>query len=339
MSILTKKKEVWKQIEVCIPKKILPLFTFGYETLVGQEVTSARANARLSAFRWSTAKSKIWRLCTNTRLVSVFPEIMRTLVSVTDTDVIAVDFSDFGAGRQVLMFAKQTRHGRALPLYFEILEYPIQKDSQNLFVIHAIKNFFSLTGCTPALIFDRGFACPSIIHFLAHHKHIFIIRIKKRKRVTLDTGGVTPAEECDDDTSVFVYGHTLRLIVSDDPENGNDPWYLVTNDTTSTREVVVDQYYHRFEIEEFFRDAKRLVGLEYLHMKTTRGLSIMLWFTLLTMWCFATLHDTLTEIDEKLRLSQRLSRFRYVFELQRKELFQAGLWLLESGLLPMRMRV
>lgn len=121
MSILTKKKELWKHIEVSIPRKILPLFAFGYETLVGHEVVSARANARLTNLCWSTAKSKMWRLCTNERILSIFPTVMRTVVSIMETDVIAIDFSDFGEGRQVLMFAKETKNGRALPLYLSLI--------------------------------------------------------------------------------------------------------------------------------------------------------------------------------------------------------------------------
>jgi hypothetical protein len=271
----------------------------------------------------------MWRLCTNKTVQSVFPRLINLLTPVTSTDVIAIDFSDFGDGRQVLMFAKQTGKGRALPLYFEILEYPIQKGSQNLFVIQAISTFFRVCGCTPTLVFDRGFACPSIINFLAQHKHIFIIRIKKRKRVATDTGTL-PAEACTVNTLVSVYGHELRLVVSDDPENGNDPWYLITNNMTESRDTIIDQYYHRFEIEEFFRDAKRIIGLEYLHMKTARGLAIMLWFTVLTMWCFTVIAETLTDADEVLRVTQRVSRFRYVFEMQRKELFQAAQKLLEQ---------
>jgi hypothetical protein len=271
----------------------------------------------------------MWRLCTNETVQSIFPKLISVLVQVTSTDVIAIDFSDFGDGRQVLMFAKQTGRGRALPLYFEVLEYPIQKGSQNLFVIATIRHFFALVGCTPTLVFDRGFACPSIIHFLAQHKHTFIIRIKKRKRV-MQNGHTMPAEDCGEDTPVSVYGHSLRLVASNDPENGNDPWYLVTNDTSTPRTDIIARYYHRFEIEEFFRDAKRVVGLEYLHMKTTRGLAIMLWFTVLTMWCFTVIAETFTEDDEVLRLTQRVSRFRYVFEMQRKEFFQAAQRLLEQ---------
>jgi hypothetical protein len=83
MSILTKKQEFWKQIESQIPSKLDKLFRFGYETLVGQEVVSTRANARLTNYGWATAKSKMGRVCTNAKILTVFPQLVASLKLVT----------------------------------------------------------------------------------------------------------------------------------------------------------------------------------------------------------------------------------------------------------------
>jgi len=179
MNILTRRREFLQTIALHIPRKLSHLFAFGCDALVGQTVISLRANARLTNHGWFAAKSKAWRLTTNKNLIAVFHALFTRICPVADPDIIAIDFSDFKDGRQVLMFAKQTRRGRALPLYFEILEYRIEKDSQNLFVISAIRRFFEVSGCTPTLVFDRGFACPSIIKFLAQNNYKFIVRIKK----------------------------------------------------------------------------------------------------------------------------------------------------------------
>lgn len=326
MNILTRKREFLQSLVPQIPRKVSKLFSFGYETLVGHEIVSTRRNARFALVRWTTAKSKMWRLLGNARMPSVFPNLLASLGLVSGDDAVAVDFSDFGNGRQVLMFAKQTKKGRATPLYFEILEYPIERDSQNLFVIAAIQRFFSYAGCAPTLVFDRGFACPSVIRFLAQNKYKFIIRIKKRKFLAdAKTGKPCAAEDFrKHDIHVYAYGHTLRLVHSDNPGNGNDPWYLITNDIGSTREDIILMYYHRFEIEEFFRDAKRLLRLEWTRFKTTQSLSIALWFAILTCWLFERITAKLADAQEAERVRWHVSLFRYVQESFVHEMLRAA---------------
>lgn len=315
MNIIARKREFLQLLVPCIPRKVAKLFQFGFDTLVAQDIQSTRANARRADCSWITAKSKMWRLLGNDRLAAVLPLVLTRLSRVHAHDCVAIDFSDFGNGRQVLMFARQTQKGRAVPVYFEILEYPIEKGSQNLFVIEAITRFFSLSKCAPTLVFDRGFACPSIIQFLAQNKYQFVIRIKKRKSLA-DANGILKASESfrENDVHTRAYGEFLRLIRSNDPKNGNDPWYLITNDFESTRSEIIVRYYHRFEIEEFFRDAKHILGFEYLNFKTRRGLALMLWFALLSTWFFAQIALTLTETEETERLQWQVSRFRYVYE-------------------------
>ena len=143
MNLLTRKRDFLRSLLPHVRAKLTKLFSFGCATLVAQNVTSTRANARRSTHVWATAKSKMWRLSGNVQLTAVFAALTVRGTHVDAADTVAVDFSDFGDGRQVLLFAKQTRHGRPIPLYFEIVEYPIKKSSQNLFVIAAIKRFYA----------------------------------------------------------------------------------------------------------------------------------------------------------------------------------------------------
>lgn len=304
-----------------VSPQVVHLYQFGLETLAARSITSFRANARLLPLKWNTAKSKIYRLSTNARIPEIFLSLLEEFGLIGEKDVIAVDFSDFGNGFQVLMFAKQTRKGRAVPLYFEILRYPIQRDSQNLFIIQAIQNFTDIVGCRPKLVFDRGFACPALISFMAQHGYTFIVRIKKKKS-THDMRSkrrVFALNKRKNDSFVLVYGLKLRLVISDTLPDVDEPWYLVTNDFKSTREKIVDRYYHRFEIEEFFRDAKRLLGLENLNVNRSLSLSVALWFTILGVWFLNHMEERMDENDREAKEAMGLSSIRYCFEMMQRE--------------------
>jgi hypothetical protein len=329
MNIVKQKLEFLNSTLSCVPKQIKKLYVFGFTVLAFREITSLRSNSRLSNKNWNTAKSKAYRITANDKMPKIFPALVSKLNVVREKDIIAVDFSDFN-GFQVLMFAKQTKKGRTVPVYFEILAYPIQKDSQNTFVINAIENFSFLIDFRPKLVFDRGFACPSIIEHLSDKKHKFIIRAKKIKKVIdQETEEILQLKDSTkNDFAVTAYGENLRVVISDKQENMNEPWYLITNDFESKREKIIDEYYHRFEIEEFFRDAKRLLGLEYVNFKKKKSLTIILWFVCLGIWFLWTLKET--REDKVRRNRMRLSRVRYFLEKMKMEIFA----LVEAQFLP-----
>lgn len=259
MNIVKQKLVFLNKSLILVPKKIKKLYLFGFSILVFQHIHSLRSNARLTGGNWHTVKSKIYRLTINGSVSLIFPLLLKELSMVGEKDIIAVDFSDFGP-YHVLMFAKQTRKGRAIPVYFETLTYPIEKGSQTIFTKKAIKNFSNILGFKPKLVFDRCFAGPYLVRSLVKNKHSFVVRVKKDKLVkdfkTQKTMKVKDALK--DDFEVVLYGRKLRVVISD-REKVKEPWYLLTNDFVSTRASIVKNYYHRFEIEEFFRDTKRLL--------------------------------------------------------------------------------
>jgi hypothetical protein len=329
MNIVKQKLEFLNSTLACVPKQVKKLYLFGFTVLAFREITSLRSNSRLLDLNWNTAKSKAHRITVNKKISRIFPVLIIELNVVRQKDTIAVDFSDFN-GFQVLMFAKQTKESRTIPVYFEILTYPIQKDSQNIFIINAIENFSKIIGRRQKLVFDRGFACPSIIQHLSNKNHKFIIRIKKAKKViNKKTGQILPVKDStENDFIVMAYGEELRIIISDQLEDAPDPWYLITNDFESRREKIIEEYYHRFEIEEFFRDAKRLLGLEHVNFKKQRSLAIILWFVILGIWFLWSLKET--EEDKIQRDKMRLSRVRYFLEKMKTEIFIAA----EAQFLP-----
>jgi hypothetical protein len=285
MTIIQKGCAFLNLLEPAIQQKIRRLFQFGFISLSIQRITSLNSNARCSLDNIKTAESKIYRLARNERVLRTVPVFLIHLGLVHDGDLINVDFSDFN-GRQVLMFAKQTAQGRAIPLYFDFIIYPIKEPgSQNIFIIQNIIRFLELTNKQVKFVFDRGFAIPDLIKFLAKNKLIFYVRIKKDKLVEFKGKNVKAVNSTKKDSPVYVYGNNLRLVVSDRPESrNNEPWYIITNDKKAGRQEILDIYYHRFEIEELFRDAKRIFGLEFIKLKKDVSFRIVLWFVILGMW-------------------------------------------------------
>jgi hypothetical protein len=328
MNIVKQKWFFLNSTVFLVPKQVKKLYIFGAQSLALRRIESLRANARLFNLNWHTAKSKIYRLTINQRLSLTFPKLLIGLNLVNPKDVLVVDFSDFGNDFQVLIFAKQTRKGRTIPVYFEILRYPIEKNSQNTFIIQAIIHFEQIVGFKPKLVFDRGFASPSIIRFLAQNHWIFYIRIKQKKSIRLADGTKILAKNSPlNDCKVQVYELRLRLIVSDSSPDLDEPWYLITNDFRSSREKIISIYYHRFEVEEFFRDAKRLLGLEHVYFQKELSLTVTLWFIILGLWFVWDLEQKLLANDafEKRQREQRqLSIIRYCYEKIQSEIILAA---------------
>lgn len=336
MNIVKQKWSFFQETIPLVPKQLTKLYQFGLQTLALRRIESLKANARIIDLNWHTAKSKMCRLTRNVRFLTVFPKLLVNLGIINDKDIVAIDFSDFGNHLQILMFAKQTKKGRTVPLYFEVLKYPIEKDSQNTFIIRAIENFAGIVGFRPKLVFDRGFACPAIIEFLAKQRHKFIIRIKKGKAVKDNESKerFLAKDSSKHDLLVTAYRLKLRLIISGKTRGSEEPWYLITNDFRLSREKVVRLYYHRFEIEEFFRDAKRLLGLEHVNLRRETSLSITLWFVALGLWFLWKVEEELGRQTVKAQKMMGLSIIRYYLEQLQQEIILAAegkLMLFKSG--------
>jgi len=289
MNIVKASNDFLQSLIPTFQPKIHTLLEFGFKSISLQRIVSLNSNARSSVSNPHTAESKIFRLTKTIRFLKYFPNLISQLGLLSNGDSVAIDFSDFG-GFQVLMFAKRTNTGRALPVYFEILTYPIEKDSQNIFVITAIKNFCTyITPLDVSFVFDRGFACPAIIEYLFKNKLVFYIRIKSCKTPAYKTYTQKARDFNSGVHLVKAYENKqLTLTVTPAPPGKpgklQEPWYIISNDVWNTAKTITEIYYHRFEIEEFFKEAKRLFGLEYIRFKKYTSLSIILWFVMLNFW-------------------------------------------------------
>lgn len=281
-------------VKIVFPKKVHKLLEFGFKAVSIQRIVSLNSNARSSIANRHTAESKIYRLTKNVRFAKLFPKLLLLLKLISDGDVIAIDFSDFG-GLQVLMFAKQTKSGRAIPLYFKIITYPIAEGSQNIFIIDTINEFLKIISPLKVrMVFDRGFACPSIIKHLAEIKVKFYIRIKGIKSVIYRSKKKKAKQFRSGKYIVSAYDFkNLSLAITPPPQNDNEPWYIISNDTESTMEEIQKIYYYRFEIEELFKDAKRVFGLEYINFKKQDNFKTVLWFVILGIWLHYHLEETI----------------------------------------------
>lgn len=83
------------------------------------------------------------------------------------------------------------------------------------------------------------------------------------------------------DATIQLYGLTLRVIRSPKDGKSAEPWYILTNDMSSSRTKVVRIYYHRFEIEETFKDMKHIFELKRTRLNKPLSLKFLLWFVAL----------------------------------------------------------
>ena len=119
-----------------------------------------------------------------------------------------------------------------------------------------------------------------MIH-LAAEGCIFYARLKAGRLVEFDGQRIEVKQLKDKDASVRLFGMTLRVIRSPKSRRSKEPWYILTNDHQSSPPKIVRIYYHRFEIEETFKDGKHLFELHRLKFTRPTSLKVVLWLVFL----------------------------------------------------------
>jgi hypothetical protein len=324
-----------KQVLPGIEPKWRKRLAFGFETLSLRPVSSLRGNARVSGERNAkTAETKIFRVSHTDRLTVWFPSALPALTlggeGPRERLVVNVDFSDFD-GRQVLLFSLQTQEGRSIPIFFDLFRHETLRTSQNTFVIDTVERFLLAVGTNDVhLVFDRGFSLPPLMRFLRLNQVHFTLRVKGMKHVRTTEGRAVAARDVEeDDVAVEANDLGLRLVRSEKKEGMKEPWYLLTSDHDSSRDEIVKRYYHRFEIEEFFKDAKRLCLLEHIPPMGDEAFTILLWFVVLghvvawrTKSILRAWHDSWEWRDKAKR---KTSLYRFFLERLAMEQYRAAL--------------
>lgn len=285
-----------------VPTKWWFQLTFGLEAFSLRPFQSAGSNARSVVANANTAASKVRRLLGNDKLANHLGTVFDQLNLVRPGSYVNIDHSDFD-GLTALVGAVQTRNGRAIPCMVETtyaLHIPAHEDASPRWkslrqdmqfarasqsftghTIDALQDLADRLGFWPKLVFDRGFGNESLVEHLNAEGATFYIRLKGGNYVECD-GHKTKVEQMPrKDAVVHMFGLRLRIIRSPKSHRAPEPWYILTNDLSSSRNKVVKIYYHRFEIEELFKDTKHLFELHRLKFVRPTSLKMVLWLVFL----------------------------------------------------------
>ncbi len=287
-----------------VPTKWLPQLTFGIEAFSLRPFQSAGSNARSVVANTNTASSKVRRLLGNAKLADHLGVVFNQLGLVRPGSYLNVDHSDFD-GLTALVGAVQTRNGRAIPAMLGTtyalhlpgegsrnstprwnslrtdMEFARVQQSFTGHTIDTLQDLRDQLGFWPKLVFDRGFCNGSIAEHLVASGATFYVRLKGGNYADCD-GQKTKVEHLSEkDTTVQLFGLTLRVVRSPKNRRAKEPWYILTNDHQSNRNKVVKIYYHRFEIEETFKDTKHLFELHHVSFTRPTSLKMVLWLVFL----------------------------------------------------------
>jgi hypothetical protein len=286
-----------KILTPAIPSRWIHQFNFGLQAFGLKPFQSAGSNARSVVSNTNTAATKSDRLLANIKLAEHLGTVFDTLKLVKPSSYVNVDHSDMH-GLTALVGAVQTRNGRAIPCMVETtyaLHIPADSDKPHWkrlraamtvarrtqsftgHTIDALQSMADRLGFWPRLVFDRGFGNESIVAHLYAEGCTFYVRMKAGRFVEFDGHKTVIKKLKEKDATVQLYGLTLRVIRSPKNRRAPEPWYILTNDLASSRNKIVKIYYHRFEIEETFKDIKHIFELKRTRLQKPNSLKVILW--------------------------------------------------------------
>jgi len=321
MNILPQiQKKIQHQVLPLIPKKWHPMFLLGINALSFTPFMSLNGNARVARRNKRAAMKQMWRLSKHQGLQKRFASLLLKLFPIDNNSVISMDFSSFGKF-QVLWLGKQTKSGRSIPLWFDIILYPIENPtSQNLFILDVLREFLAVVNCRPKLVCDRGFIGEFLIHSFLDLGLKFYVRMKAGKTWYTTQGKRVLNKQWLLDQTGQMYGEKLRVVRSSKTLKrklkAKECWYIITNDFQTTRGEIMDIYYYRFEIEETFKDLKHVLDMKPRWFQKIKTVKLLLWFQVLGIWLFFKGSRMITFILQRLKVhpKKKLSWVRQIFE-------------------------
>jgi hypothetical protein len=281
-----------------VAKKWRPQLRFGLRAYGLQTFQSATGNARRVVANPNTAARRSERLLANQRLANHLGAIFDQLNLIRSNSFVNIDHSDMN-GLTALVGAMQTRNGRAIPCFVETTysdRLSAREDAQPRkralrsarteerkyrsftgHTIDALQDFADRLGFWPKLVLDRGFGNESLLTHLIAENATFYVRLKAGRYMKLDGERVEVKRLKNNDATVQLFGTTLRVVRSPKGRRSSEPWYILTNDASSSRTKVIRIYYHRFEIEESFKDLKHILEFRRTRLNKPNSLKVVLW--------------------------------------------------------------
>ncbi|MEK7152782.1 MAG: transposase [Patescibacteria group bacterium] len=288
---------IQQQFIPALPEYWGHLFRFGVQALTLKPFVSLASNARQTIAHPDTASTTMDRLVANQGLAGALARTVAGLGMIAPKSILACDHSTFN-GLMAFVGAIQTRRGRAIPCLIETLysqhlpattTAPKRKQKMRAArkeadirmydqALAALEELTAALGFWPRLVFDRGFGGIRFIRKLVAHEAIFYIRLKADRLLELGGTEYKALEIPANDMKITLGEMTLRVIRSDQPDDDGEPWLILTSDMTKSRRKIIRIYYHRFEIEETFKDLKHILGLKLTRLTKPLSLKILLWF-------------------------------------------------------------
>jgi hypothetical protein len=308
-SIVTQnRKFLLNSIGNQLPKKLQGLFCFGVRAFSLQPLVSCNSNARMSHLgNRVAAEQQMYRLLHHPKLFLLVWRAIAKQLALTSRSLVNVDYSNLGS-LAILGFGLQTKHGRALPVLMRSLasntqgqkkthpkyhklkksylqwKKQVQAD-QFSFVIKSLRLLAYIYNCQPRLVFDRGFVHKGIVQFLCRRQWLFYLRMRSDYYVEYAGQYQLINQLKPGEYKIYWEGELLRLIVGKPKKRTKEPWYILTNDNNTAVKKIWSYYYHRFEIEESFRDLKSLLKLKGSRVRTWESLRVILCFMSLALIC------------------------------------------------------
>jgi len=145
-----------------------------------------------------------------------------------------------------------------------------------------IKKFISWFGKKTYVLFDTWYSCTEIIHYLNKEGVKFITRLKSNRVVIINSVKINLKEYAKGldprkfrriefgDKEYFIYSEILhinkigdvKVIFSKKRRYGRKTVFIITNDYDLDEKIAIENYVHRWEVEQFFKDMKGDFGFE-----------------------------------------------------------------------------